>query len=307
MNKLKDLCNHPYFYWAYFLLKNPSENIPFFIHDLKQDYLSLSGQVNYPSNFVLICGLPKSGTTWVEQIFSQVPGFVQMNKSPFRHIKGYDDLNHPHDVNQKILTSYPKKRFSYLKTHTPCSPENIKQIKTAKIRPIVTVRDIRDMMISRYNHILNMPTHNLHFIIKDMDEKEGFTRSLYPADETDNNPLEYFSDWIRGWKDYESKFPDKACLISYEGMKDNLAENLLKIFNFLDFNLSEKSVENIIQKQKQKYDAFNNTDLNKNLARSKNTISTFRKGKIGEWKELFTDEHHRIFQEVAGDLLSDHN
>ncbi len=30
---------------------------------------------------------------------------------------------------------------------------------------------------------------------------------------------------------------------------------------------------------------------------------TFRSGKTGEWKKYFTDEHKKIFKEVAGDLL----
>lgn len=30
---------------------------------------------------------------------------------------------------------------------------------------------------------------------------------------------------------------------------------------------------------------------------------TFRSGKTGEWKKHFTDEHKKIFKNVAGDLL----
>ncbi len=30
---------------------------------------------------------------------------------------------------------------------------------------------------------------------------------------------------------------------------------------------------------------------------------TFRKGKIGGWRESFTDEHKHLFKEIAGDLL----
>ena len=30
---------------------------------------------------------------------------------------------------------------------------------------------------------------------------------------------------------------------------------------------------------------------------------TFRSGKTGEWRKHFTDEHKKIFKDVAGDLL----
>jgi hypothetical protein len=31
---------------------------------------------------------------------------------------------------------------------------------------------------------------------------------------------------------------------------------------------------------------------------------TFRSGKTGNWKEYFTDEHKKLFKDVAGDLLT---
>lgn len=30
---------------------------------------------------------------------------------------------------------------------------------------------------------------------------------------------------------------------------------------------------------------------------------TFRKGKVGGWRESFTDKHKQLFKEVSGDLL----
>jgi hypothetical protein len=30
---------------------------------------------------------------------------------------------------------------------------------------------------------------------------------------------------------------------------------------------------------------------------------TFRSGRTGSWKELFTDEHKKLFKDVAGDLV----
>ncbi len=32
---------------------------------------------------------------------------------------------------------------------------------------------------------------------------------------------------------------------------------------------------------------------------------TFRSGKTGGWREHFTDEHKRLFKDVAGDLLGE--
>jgi hypothetical protein len=33
------------------------------------------------------------------------------------------------------------------------------------------------------------------------------------------------------------------------------------------------------------------------------TSRTFRSGKTGEWRKYFTEEHKRMFKDVAGDLL----
>ena len=54
-------------------------------------------------------------------------------------------------------------------------------------------------------------------------------------------------------------------------------------------------------KQRNKQRIINS--LKKDFQLNGNYESTFRKGLIGEWRELFNEEIKNIFKEKAGDLL----
>ena len=52
-----------------------------------------------------------------------------------------------------MLSSAPEKKLSYIKTHTHYNSEILKLIND-RVKIIFTFRDLRDVMISRYYHIL---------------------------------------------------------------------------------------------------------------------------------------------------------
>ena len=59
------------------------------------------------------------------------------------------------------------------------------------------MRDLRDMLISRYFHILSDKDHWLHKTIKDLDFTEGFINSIKAKSDKDSpNALNYYYYWI---------------------------------------------------------------------------------------------------------------
>ena len=66
---------------------------------------------------------------------------------------------------------------TYCKTHTKLT-ETVKKIINDNVRVILSIRDLRDMMISRYYHILNYKFHWQHNLLKDLSFDEGFKISL---------------------------------------------------------------------------------------------------------------------------------
>ena len=170
--------------------------------DLKKD--SNSKKLKKEFYIVWCAGLPKSGTTLIEDILNNFP-LVQANNSFFRI---YDDsnLDHIHGISEEMFNRFPKNKLTFLKTHSHYNENyiNIAHKHNAKI--IVSMRDIRDAMISRYYHVINDPKHWQHNMIKDLKFKEGFIKSIREGSfiffktSKCEKPIDYYYGWLNNWQ-----------------------------------------------------------------------------------------------------------
>jgi len=276
------------------------------ISDLHSDYLALTGRVAYKHHLVFIAGLPKAGTTWLEELIGGVPGYVRLNNSLIRSFNGSELLSHPHGVNHTMLSSAPPKRYSYLKLHTHFTPEYVQILTEFSIRPVILIRDLRDMMLSRYHHIMSEPTHWMYDSIKNLNFEEGFTKSLnginpYTVTSPDETVLDYFKYWLEGWFEYIESNPEGVILVSYEEMKNDLHQALNKILRFHEIYFDSQAIDRIIERQTKKHKP--GATLSDGLKQAGRQKSTFRKGQIGEWRECFSEQHKDIFKKKAGSVL----
>ena len=70
--------------------------------------------------------------------------------------------------------------------------------ETYDAKIIVSLRDLRDVMISRYFHVMNEKIHWQHKYIKDLDFEEGFKKSLTYFDNTQKDmPIVINYNWIK--------------------------------------------------------------------------------------------------------------
>lgn len=292
---------------TYSVFRHPTIYGSELIRDLHYDYLALTGKVSYKYYLIFIAGLPKSGTTWLEQIIGEVPGYVALNKSLIRNLRGSELLSHPHGVDSTMLSSAPPGRYSYLKLHTHFTPEYVQILMKFNVRPIILIRDLRDMMISRYHHIMSEPTHWMYDSIKDLKFEEGFTKSLFGINPYGINPaanetaLDYYKYWLKGWLEYIESNPEKAIIIRYEEMKNDPHQVLDKILRFHEIYFDSQAIDRIIKNQIERYKP--RKSLLDNLKQVGRQKSTFRKGQIAEWKECFSERHKDIFKKEAGDVL----
>jgi sulfotransferase 6B1 len=288
----------------YIILKNPVVGTGFFLNDIRQDYLALTGKVSYPHHIILIIGIPKSGTSWIEQLLNQLPGFVQANNSVIRSFTGKRLLPHLHDINDAMFYGCPKKRYSFLKLHTHYSLENIATIERVGVRPIIIIRDLRDMMISRYYHTMSDPGHWMYSTIGHLTPEQGFLRSLYDIDELEGiDPIDYFAQWIDDWISYSKAHPEAVLIIKYEEMKHDVHATLKRLLAFTDINIGNEAVAQIVTDQEKTYRDINRGNLTQKLKQRGRLRSTFRKGQAGGWKSFFTEEHKEAFKKRAGNTL----
>ena len=228
--------------YGYNTLKN---NPIYFIQDVYSDIKKdINWNKKYKTGHNIICfGLPKSGSTMIEQIYRDL-GYVDLFNTTIRKCTSLSKEKHPHEIHEGFFKYLPKKKGKFLKTHSHFNNSYYNLLDEYNFSAFILIRDIRDMMLSRYHHIINDPFHSEHTKIKNLDFNKGFMESLLMVRPGDNfSQLKYFNNWIVDWASCK-KYP----IIKFEDFNKNKYEFIKKIINFTlikDFN--ETKVDKIIK------------------------------------------------------------
>ncbi len=276
------------------IVYDPLNYFPDLITDIKKDFTIQNFREKH--NFIWCCGLPKSGSSLIEDIFDRLP-YVRVDTSSIRNYEN-SDLDHPHGISDAMFKAIPKNKLSFLKTHTHYDAKYINIAENYDAKIIVSLRDLRDVMISRYFHVMNEKIHWQHKYIKDLDFEEGFKKSLIYFDYTQKDkPIVTNYNWIKNWlENYNS---NKNLILWYEDYIEHPVKYISKIIKFTKIKeINPKKLHEKIKDQK-KYDL----SLEKNFSRYGKRKSTFRKGKSGSWKKLFNKEIEKCFyQNLPGNI-----
>ncbi len=275
-------------------LMRPFKTIKWIKEDFKKDINSK--KFKSPYKFVWCAGLPKSGSTLIEKIFENLP-YVRLDTS-FNRIYSFEKLDHVHGINEDMFKYLPNTKYTFLKTHTHYTDNYEKIAIRYNARIIISLRDIRDMLISRYYHILSFENHWLHKDIKNLDFTKGFIIS-FSSRENKQSPtsLEYYFNWIKNWLTIAKR--KNYLILWYEEYKLNPNAYINKILQYIEFsNYSAKDIQNTILKENLK-----KTPLSSSLTKYGREKTTFRKGETNQWKKLFNEEINDAMRKNSpGDL-----
>lgn len=261
---------------------NPTQLLNELLEDLKKNK-------NPVNQGIIICfGLPKSGTTMIEEILL-INGSIDGSRSLLRKISYLPKNSDPHAFHENLIKFFPQNKSTYLKTHTPYNENYINILKKHNLDYFVSVRDPRQMMLSRYYHIINDPSHRQHNDIIKLDKLEGFKKSLISTNQKEIDPIDEYSHWL---KDH-IKFSKK--IIKYEDFKEDKHLYLKKLAEFSKLKIDPQKTLMFIDKQ--------NPNLKKNLNLKGRKKSTFRKGSSDEWKFFFDNELKTLFKIKFGEVL----
>ena len=258
--------------------------------DFKKDYNAK--KLNKKYHIVWCPGLWKSGTTLIEDILKELP-LVQANNSFFRI---YDDsnLDHIHGISEEMFRKFPSNKLSFLKTHTHFNDHYINIANKYNSKIIISLRDIRDTAVSRYNHIINDKKNHLNKTLKNLSFKEGFIKCAKFEDDA-----KYSYEWIQGWQNYSKK--NNNCLILwYEEFISDPKNYIKKIIDYLEFdNIDLDKLYLKIDSDKQ---LLKKRGLKENLSQFE--PKTFNKGASGEWKKVLDNETLDEFYSILPDDIS---
>lgn len=190
---------------------------------------------------------------------------------------------------------------SELKRNTDIFMEYTSRLDIEKLPDYVgshIIRDPRDVVISAYfyhlwtkeewAHIPRKSLKNLSYqeYLNSLNQEEGLIAEMQGISK---EVIEEMSCW-----DYNN--PN-----FFEFKYEDIIRNEKKVFYeiFEHYNFNEKAIQNCITIAEK----FNFKNQSKRNIGAIKQNSHLRSGKIGEWQELFTENHKQQFKELFGDIL----
>jgi adenylylsulfate kinase len=235
----------------------------------------------YKRRILFVAGLPKSGTTWMNKLLSMVPGYCS------RTIYDPSRSTMLHDVSPMTFQLLPQYAYSVAKLHTRYTHYNFNTILNYADRFVLMYRDLRDMCVSRYFHVLNEETQRHYKLYHSLPKEEGILHSI-------NIIRKEYVKWVADWYEVAQANSDKILTVRYEDLHADVSGTMKKVLSFYEIPYQEALLEKMAETQLRKPVA-----LKESLAKGE----TKRRGIIGEWREHFTQEHKDYFKDFAGPLL----
>jgi hypothetical protein len=224
-----------------------------------------------PSGVVTI-SLPQSGTHLTERALCLHPAYYRMlARVNWRNVPRLEHLLEAQRPGQIIFS------------HTPYSESVAALVRDrAHARLLFSVRDPRDSLVSTAHYIYGRPQHHWHSALRGYPQLRDRLNILIEGDRTHGippiaKPLEIYA----GWLDTDTH------VVRFERLVDpgTRTEAIRELFDYLGTPVDSGVAQRI-------GDALVSP-----------ASLTFRRGRIGEWQEVFDEELRSQFDNVAGDWM----
>jgi hypothetical protein len=233
---------------------------------------------------------PKSGTHLLDQIllgFSNVAPFSKRLHSFYAEYEGESGRKRTPEQALNWLDSLRPRDVA--SSHLFARPDVIQRVCSPAFVPYFIFRDPRDVVVSHVFYVSEMEARHVHHdhyqSLPDFDSRLNV--SILGRTDTDvefPNIADRFAPYLN-WLDHP-----EVLAIHFEDLILDRASALTRIMDHFLARASLRTPRELI---------LNSLETAINPIKS----PTFRSGKTGEWKKHFTDEHKKIFKDVAGDLL----
>lgn len=196
---------------------------------------------------IIIATYAKSGTTWTQQIVSQIlfNGQEELNVS---EMSPWMDLRVP-PKKEKLAAVEAQTHRRFLKTHLPVDA----LVFSPKAKYIYIGRDGRDVVWSLYNHHSNVNAM-LYDLLNNTPGRVG-----PPFEPATSSIEQYFRDWlardgypfwslwenVRSW--WEIRHLPNVLLLHYAQLKQDLSGQMRRIANFLEVPVDKEQWSTIVE------------------------------------------------------------
>ena len=257
--------------------------------------------VSFRDDDIVISTYAKSGTTWVQQIVSQLL-FKGQAGLPVAEMSPWLDLRvPPKEIKLAEIEKQTHRRF--LKTHLPVDA----LVFSPKARYIYIGRDGRDVVWSMYNHHANA-NQAWYEALNDTPGRIG-----PPIERPPDSIRQYFQDWmdrdghpfwpfwenIRTW--WEIRSLPNVLLLHFEDLKHDMPGEIRRVADFLGIEVDEAKWPDILKHCSFDYMKANATaTVPLGGAFWDGGAQTFiNKGINGRWREVLNAEENAAYEKRA--------
>lgn len=235
---------------------------------------------------------PKSGTHLLIQVlngFARLGPAVNSGLPAIVNYKG--DSGEPRTADEILADLNRLRPGDVAYGHLHALPEVVSFLCRQGFATYFIVRDPRDVAVSHVHYVTEMAPKHAHHA--------HYTQELQNFDERLRTSILGRPDWDEPFPDIGKRFEPylgwlvrpEVCTLRFEDFVGDQKTCLLRVIDFAvdrGFSLNcEKGLA--VEALASGIDPHNSP--------------TFRKGKVGGWRERLTPEHKRLFKEVAGDAL----
>ncbi|XP_069030065.1 sulfotransferase family 5A, member 1 [Embiotoca jacksoni] len=259
-----------------------------------QDSLQLALEFQFQDSDILIASYPKSGTTWIQEIVTLISSRGDPHLS--QTVPNWSRAPWLEQYYRAAVLEASSTTPRVITTHLPhhlLGPA----LQGSRAKVIYVSRNPKDVVVSFYH---------FHKMANFLPEAGSFTEFL-------NRFLEgtlHFGCWfdhIKGWTSHFAKV-NSLLHITYEEMSLDLHSTIKKVSSFLQCPLVDDEVNSCV-----KHCSFSSMKDNKMInytlipedIMDHSKGSFMRKGKIGDWKNMFTEEQNKYFENVFTSKLQD--
>lgn len=250
---------------------------------------------------IVIATYAKSGTTWTQQIISQLifngeEGLEVAEMSPWLDLRVP-----PREVKLPAVEAQTHRRF--IKTHLPVDA----LVFSPKAKYLYIARDGRDVVWSMYNHHANANAF-WYEALNDSPGRVGPPIEPPPADirqyfhdwmDRDGHPFWPFWENIRSW--WEIRHLPNVMLLHFAELKADMPGQIRRIAGFLDIPIDEARFPAIVEHCTFDYMKANATkSVPLGGAFWDGGAETFvNKGTNGRWHDVLTPEDNARYEAMA--------
>lgn len=233
---------------------------------------------------------PKSGTHLLDQIllgFSHIAPFSRRLHSFYAEYEG--ESGRKRSLEQALAWLDSLHSGDITSAHLFARGEVVKKVCTPAFIPYFIFRDPRDVVVSHVFYVTDMEARHVHHdyyqSLPDFNSRLRVSILGRPDPRVEfPNIADRFAPYL-GWLDQAS-----VMKIHFEDLINDRAAMLNRMIDHFLARVPLQAPQGLILESLE-------SSINPNRS------PTFRSGKTGEWKKYFTQEHKKMFKDVAGDLL----